>query len=99
MRKMYLSHASQALAGNTKQYEVRSGSSRELAKIDRVQDAVNLLNSRRRDARPVTVPEEAQGLQSMPKNSTFTGKPSLSGMKAWLTSLGHSVLPPWDYVV
>ena len=69
----------------------------ESAKIKHRQDAINLLDSRRRDVRPIATPEVAEGLKAMPMNSTFKGKPSLSGMKDWLASLGHSVSPPWDH--
>lgn len=75
----------------SRQYEVRMETQREACKVDRLQDAINLLNSRRRDVRPKSIPEVAEDLPKMPAMSSFTGKPSLSGMKAWLSSLGHSV--------
>ena len=63
----------------------------DLAQANPSQDAVKLLNSRRRDVRPISRSNATSGLLPMPHASVFKGKPSLSGMKMWLGQLGHSV--------
>ncbi len=66
---------------------------RTLKQADEGQDALNLLNSRRRDVRPNSIAEEVEGSEVMPKRPSFRGKPSLLGMRTWLNCIGHSVLP------
>ena len=83
--------SSQASCRGVRHYEARSDVQRLLRRINELQDAINLLKSRRRTRRPQSKPEVAEGLEAMPEQRRFRGKPSLSGMKAWLTSLGHSV--------
>lgn len=89
------------LASASSEYEairgMRNDFRRDSAEIEHGQDALNLLDSRRRDVRPISKPKATEGLKAMPLNSTFKGKPSLSGMKDWLASLGHSVSPPSDH--
>lgn len=59
------------------------------------QNALRLLETRRRKARPKNVP----GVEGMPLTGissthaapTFCGTPSLLGMSQWLQLLGHSV--------
>lgn len=60
-----------------------------------LQNALKLLETRRRKARP----NDGPGLEGVPLNGipsaqaapTFRGIPSLVGMRKWLQLLGHSV--------
>ncbi|CAL5869827.1 uncharacterized protein PFLUO_LOCUS4058, partial [Penicillium psychrofluorescens] len=49
------------------------------------ENALKLLNSQRRNARPKAVTAPLQG-----SSQALRGLPSLSGMKEWLQLLGHS---------
>ena len=67
----------------------------ESATADIGQDAISLLDSRRRKARPTLSPNKNLNLEMMPvsqANPRFRGAPSLTGMKNWLRQLGHSVI-------
>ena len=59
------------------------------------QDAIEILNQRRRPARPASKSTIIQaGLSEMPNvkgKSDMRGTPSIVGMKQWLQQLGHSV--------
>ena len=59
---------------------------------DKFQDAIRLLNSRRRQRRPKTLPVSDVATYQMPGNPTFKGIPSLANMKQWLYLLGYSVI-------
>ena len=56
-----------------------------------LQEAMKLLNGRRRQARPDTAPSRVAGTNKMPEAPTFKGTPNLFNMKIWLHALGHSV--------
>ncbi|KAL8816175.1 MAG: hypothetical protein Q9191_008375, partial [Dirinaria sp. TL-2023a] len=58
--------------------------------FQRYEDAVNLLNSQRRQLRPQTGPGPNARMEAMPQNPTFKGTPSLYNMKHWLHCVGHS---------
>jgi hypothetical protein len=70
--------------------------SKDSAKILQ-QNALSILNSRRRDQRPalqMAIWDAPATLNTMPTlegQLTLKGRPSLAGMKEWLIELGHTV--------
>lgn len=57
-----------------------------------MQNALKLLESRRRNARPKTLATPTTQESMTPSGiPTVRGTPSLVGMKEWLQALGHSV--------
>lgn len=72
-------------------YEVRNPSIAKPQTLTNCQDAISLLNGRRRQLRPQAVPAFDKGTNKMPENPSFKGTPSLLNMKQWLYCLGHSV--------
>lgn len=61
--------------------------------LTKIQNALRLLETRRRKARPKTPAASAtpQDFATPSGNPTVKGVPSLVGMKEWLQVLGHSV--------
>lgn len=65
----------------------------------RFQAAVEILNARRRQARPTGGPSQGlAGLSRLPERdgpAGVKGTPSIVGMKGWLSQIGHSVRSPY----
>lgn len=76
-------------------YEVIVLSAQRTAAIDLTnsQNALKILESRRRKARPKLLAKHSSALGSATPSGEITvkGVPSLVGMKEWLHALGHSV--------
>ena len=90
-RQMHRMSKSVSCSRGSKRYEVRPIFMTVCIRTDMRQDAINLLNSRRRQARPQALSKPVEGTNRMPETPTFKGTPSIFNMKAWLHSLGHSV--------
>jgi hypothetical protein len=64
-------------------------------RADSRQNAVEILNHRRRLKRPTQdATGREDGAPQMPKEPGFKGTPSITGMSQWLSELGHQVSSP-----